>query len=398
MTVLTAIGTYLPPWGGPKGRVPGPDEDAVTLGVAAGRAALDGASPTGVRAVVLVTRELPLLVGGNGAALLGGLGLPHDVPVTEQVGGAPAVADALLGAAPGTLVIGVDVPEGGLAGASAGLVGERGVAVETVGRVVRSLPVESRTPDGVSRDYADPRLSRERGLGGAVEALDLADKPLAVAGVPAKQAAALCAGAPAALPTVGASSLLFAVAALEQGGVVLATEQASATALRVESVPPVVRDEPTAQPVPRSSTTPGPEIAISLASYERAFEAKLRWEAAKCGSCGTLALPARFRCLECGAEEGWSSAALPRTGEVYTVVTVHVPVPGLPTPYSLAVVELDDVGVRALVKVTGAVAGKVGIGDRGRLVFRRVAVRTGIPDYAYALLPEPAAATTEGSA
>ena len=45
---------------------------------------------------------------------------------------------------------------------------------------------------------------------------------------------------------------------------------------------------------------------------------------------------------------------LPRTGTVYTETTVHMPVPGLKTPYSLVIVELDGVGVRALVKVTGA--------------------------------------------
>ena len=68
---------------------------------------------------------------------------------------------------------------------------------------------------------------------------------------------------------------------------------------------------------------------------------------------------------------------LPRTGTVYTETTVHMPVPGLRTPYSLVIVELDGVGVRALVKVTGAEPGTVDIGDRGRLALRRVAVALG---------------------
>lgn len=393
---LAGVGTYLPPWGSTAGRVAGPDEDAVTMAVAAGLAALAAAGRP-ARAVVLVTRELPLLVGGNSAALLAGLGLPGDLPVVEQVGGAPAVLDALVAAAPGTLVLAVDAPERGPAGAAAALVGA-GAGVELVGRVVRSLPVLSRGPDGAARDYADPRLQRERGLGVAVDLLDLSEKPVAVAGLVAKQAAALCAGPPPALPTIGASSALFAIAAVDragQGAVVLAVEQASATAVRLAGDVPVVRDEPAPVTPPRTAATPGPDIAISLAAYERAFESKLRWEAARCDSCGTLAFPARYRCLTCGSEAGWSSAALPRTGEVYSVVTVHVPVPGLPTPYSLAVVELDEgVDVRALVKVTGVPAGETAIGDRGRLVLRRVAVRSGIPDYAYALFPDP----TEGVA
>jgi uncharacterized protein len=66
---------------------------------------------------------------------------------------------------------------------------------------------------------------------------------------------------------------------------------------------------------------------------------------------------------------------------------VHMPVPGLRTPYSLAIVELDEVGIRALVKITGAQPGSVRIGDRGRLTLRRVAVRSGVPDYGYMFEP-----------
>ena len=66
---------------------------------------------------------------------------------------------------------------------------------------------------------------------------------------------------------------------------------------------------------------------------------------------------------------------------------VHVPVPGLATPYTVVLAELGDTGVRTLVRLTGAPPGSVAIGDRGRMVFRRVAVRMGVPDYGYAFLP-----------
>ncbi|WP_371541442.1 hypothetical protein OG266_00775 [Streptomyces sp. NBC_00554] len=48
------------------------------MAVEAGRAALAAAGAAGVAHVVLVTRDLPLLEGGNSAALLAGLGLPPD--------------------------------------------------------------------------------------------------------------------------------------------------------------------------------------------------------------------------------------------------------------------------------------------------------------------------------
>lgn len=78
MSTIVAVGTYLPPWTSGAVRVAGSDEDAVTCGVAAGRAALTGASSVPVQRVIFVTRDIPLLEGGSGAALLAGLGLePH---------------------------------------------------------------------------------------------------------------------------------------------------------------------------------------------------------------------------------------------------------------------------------------------------------------------------------
>ncbi|WP_024795244.1 Zn-ribbon domain-containing OB-fold protein [Tomitella biformata] len=397
MSRIETVGTYLPPWGQQWRREAGPDEDVVTLAVAAGRAALSrhpaGGAGAGVTTVVLVSRDLPLLEGGNSAPLLAGLGLPDDVQVVEQVGGAPAALDAVVAAAPGTLVIGADLVP---AGAAAALIGADGAEAELVGRIVRSLPIRSRGADGIGRDYHDPRLESQRGGGVAVERLGLVEPPVVVAGVALKQARALAADPPA-LPVTGASAALFAIGALTGGGVVLAMEQASATAVRVGSAPVVRRDEPAARAPLTLTQTPGPEIAISLAAYERAFDSKLRWAAGACDGCGTLAFPPRYRCIACGSEDGWSLTALPRAGSVYSVVNVHVPVPGLPTPYSLAIVELDEVGVRALVKVTGAPAGTTSIGDRGTLVLRRVAVRSGVPDYGYALLPDASLSAPDGA-
>ena len=106
-----------------------------------------------------------------------------------------------------------------------------------------------------------------------------------------------------------------------------------------------------------------------------------------------LDFPPRYRVAEDGAlATHYELIPLPRTGTVYTETTVHMPVPGLRTPYSLVIVELDGVGVRALVKVTGAEPGTVEIGDRGRLALRRVGVALGVPDYGYMFEPESGSA------
>jgi uncharacterized OB-fold protein len=387
--VIEAISTVLPRWGTPAAREVGIDEDAITLGVAAGLALAHQAT-TPIRRVVLVSRDFPLLEGGNAAALVAGLGLDARLDVTEQLGGSAAALDAVAAAEPGTLVIGSDARNG--AGAAAVLCSERGGALVSAGRVHRSMPVMTRDAQGRSTDYADPRLLRELGLAVSLQRAGLTDKVGAVAGIAPKDAAALCVGSPPLLPTTGASAPLFALAAVAERGEdsrVLAVDQAtvSAAELSVGSVE-VVRDEPLPEPSPAQRLTPGPDITISLAAYERAFEAKLRLEATRCTTCGTLAYPPRFRCLGCGSEEAGQVFGLPRDAEVYTATTIHVPVPGLRTPYTVVVAELGDTGVRVLVQVTDAPAGTVEIGTHGRLVFRRVAIRSGVPDYGYAFSPD----------
>ncbi|MEZ5152701.1 Zn-ribbon domain-containing OB-fold protein [Rhodococcus zopfii] len=387
MPYIASIGTYLPCWGSPEARVPGDDEDAITLAVEAGRAAV--AENGSVQYVVLVSRDLPLLESSNAAVLLAGLGLDPEIEVTERLGGAPATLDSLGSARPRTLVIGVDLDA---AGAAAALTADQGLQVRTAARVARSLPVRTRTESGVVHDYGDPRLVKQRGFLASL-ASSWVDDPVTVAGVEHKDAAALCTGVPVELPTTGASSPLFALAAMaesETTGPLVGVEQASLSAITVaHGVTEIHRREPPARERIAPVHVPGPDIPISLAAYERAFEAKVRWEAGRHPGAEDLDFPPRYRVGEDGTLcSSYEFVALPRTGSVYTEVTVRVPVPGLDTPYSLVLVELDDVDVRALVKVTGVEPGTVDIGDRGRMVLRRVAVRSGVPDYGYAFQPE----------
>ncbi|WP_327116764.1 OB-fold domain-containing protein [Nocardia sp. NBC_01730] len=387
MPYIASIGTYLPCWGSAGQRVVGDDEDAITLAVEAGRVALgDGA---GVEHIVLVSRDLPLLEGGNAAVLLAGLGLDPELEVTERLGGAPAVLDALSSARSRSLVIGVDLAP---AGAAAAVTAERGLQIRTAARVARSLPVRTRYATGVVHEYGDPRLLHARGLLGSL-AVAWLDTPIAVAGVDHAQAVDLCVGTPPPLPTLGASSGLFALAAMADAakeGPLVGVEQASLSAVTVAvGAVQVRRREPEARMKPAGTFIPGADIPISLAAYERAFEAKVRWVAGRPAGTDELDFPPRYRVDDDGAlHADYTLVPLPRTAVVYTGVTVHVPVPGLKTPYSLVIVELDEVGVRALVKVTSADPGTVNIGDRGRMVLRRVAVRSGVPDYGYAFEPE----------
>jgi uncharacterized OB-fold protein len=389
MSFVGSLGTYLPPWGSEHVRAAGNDEDAVTMAIEAGRAALSTGVP--VSRVVLVTRDIPLIEGGSSAVLLAGLGLDPDIEVTERLGGAPAALDAIAGARPHTLVVAVDIAP---AGAAAALVGESGVAIRPKARLAGSLPVRTRDTGGGVHDYGDPRLLRERGTLKSVRAATT-ETPRAVAGIDHRTATALCGDSAPRLNTAGASAALFALAwMVETGthGMLLGVEQASVTGLAVDSgTAPVHRIEPRPRQLPETVLTPGRDIPISLAAYDRAFEAKLGWRASRDPSTGELHFPPRLIVDDRGELlENSELVALPRTGVVYTGVTVRVPVPGLHSPYSLVIVELDDVGVRALVTTTGTEPGSVTIGDRGRVVLRRVAVRSGVPDYGYAFLADSA--------
>src|ERR1700719_3699808 len=137
MTEVLSIGTYLPPWTVRDRRVKGPDEDALTMAVAAGRAADPDATAT---RVVMVSRNFPLLEGGNGAVLLAALSLPADTPATEVLGGAPAVLDQICGAGAATLGFAADDNDL-VVGAGAVLTGDGGATVTASAGQTRSLPL-----------------------------------------------------------------------------------------------------------------------------------------------------------------------------------------------------------------------------------------------------------------
>jgi uncharacterized OB-fold protein len=198
--------------------------------------------------------------------------------------------------------------------------------------------------------------------------------------------------------TVSAGAIIGLLAeAIEAGtqGLVLAVEQASVSAAELtlaEAKPRISRDEFSPQALPKTRVADGVGIPISMPAYARAFEPKIRWEAAvfeeSPGIDSAPQFPPRLRVNNAGKlVDTYRLEPLPRTGTVYTHTTVRIPVPDLPSPYSLAVVQLDDSPVRVLLKVTGVPAGETTIGQQGAVVLRKIATRAGIPDYGYAFWP-----------
>lgn len=399
MTQVVSIGTYLPPWMVGDRRVKGPDEDALTMAVAAGRAADPDAT---AQRVVLVSRDFPLFEGGNGAVLLAALSLPADTAVSEVLGGASAVLDQLLSAADGTLLLATDNSTS-VAAAAAVLTGPSGTRLTPLARQTRSLPTVTRGEDGVRRDYGDPRLQREVGIKSTIARLGLT-RPRALAavvGVKAKELGGdLDVKGALENPVSSASGVIRMLADLVEKkpggcGPLIAVEQASVTLADVTvstNDTAITRNEAAKGELPKFRTVQGNGIPISLPAYARAFEPKLRWEAAvfdeRPGIDAGPQFPPRARVDDNGGLVAhYRLEPLPRTGRIYTQTTVRVPVPDLPSPYSIAVVQLDGSPVRVLMKVTGVPAGEATIGQSGEVVLRKIADRGGIPDYGYAFQP-----------
>ena len=382
------VSTYRPPWGNDKHRINGPDEDILTMAVQAGRLALKGSDSSAVGSVVFVGNRLPLLPSGDSAVLLAALDLPANIQLIERVGTAVAALDAVATATAGTLVI--TAHEGNHAGGAAALVIDAGT-VTCESRIERSLPLRTWADDGGENLDEDPRLLRERGALASLSQLGLEEKAILITGLDRRTAAKFCAPDAPEVDISGPASGIAAIATAAesaQSGLVGAWHDASATVARIDAdAIEVRRFETLVLPLPRQKSSAA-DIKFAATAYERAFDSKLGLKAGKCRNCGALAMPPRYRCLECGSEAPHILTRLPRRATVYTTTTIHTPVPGLATPYSLAMVETEGTGVRMLLTVTGAPPATVKIGDAGSLVLRIVAKRSGVNDYGYAFQPD----------
>ena len=80
----------------------------------------------------------------------------------------------------------------------------------------------------------------------------------------------------------------------------------------------MTRDERRRGAAPTGTFAPGNDLPISLSAYDRAFDAKLRLEAARCTNCGTLSYPPSLSVhrVRIGAADG-VGAAPPRRRDLH---------------------------------------------------------------------------------
>jgi uncharacterized OB-fold protein len=65
----------------------------------------------------------------------------------------------------------------------------------------------------------------------------------------------------------------------------------------------------------------------------------------RCALCDAVVLRMTMACPRCGAQDSMAREALAETGKLYNFTIVHRSLPGVPTPFVSAIVELDGGGV-----------------------------------------------------
>ncbi len=121
------------------------------------------------------------------------------------------------------------------------------------------------------------------------------------------------------------------------------------------------------------------------ARYHREIPQRYRLEGAKCEKCGHVDFPPRLVCPRCEGRK-FSTVVLHDEGKLvtYTVVRVASDKFSKVTPFAVGIVELND-GVRITTQITDVDPGDLRIGQKVRLVFRKVQEdgKAGILCYGY---------------
>jgi hypothetical protein len=427
--------------------VPAGDEDALTMGVAAARRALDN-GPVRAEAVTTVafaTTTPPLAEGGLVPRLCRALGTSTDVRGYHHAGTTAAGADALetaLAADGPALAVVTDAPVGDLAsedhamgaGAAAFVVDadapvelvaraaatdespgirfrsdaettslgvkgyERSVTRRLVGRALGGLDLDLTTvtaaalhqPNGsLPFRIADdlPPETVERGL--VVDRIGDAG----AATVPVGLVAALETGSNAIAAFFGSGSNAVALAfeggldSNETEGIDSGIEVGYVDALRMRGRLGEGRVE-------------GGGAHVSMPTWRRSLDARYLHTAGRCSACGALSFPGRGACDACHERVDVARVTLARVGRV--VARTVIGHGGAPPEfvdhqrregaYGAALVRVKaadgDGSVVVPAQLTDCDPTAVGVGDRVRAVVRRIDTQEGIPRYGAKFVPD----------
>lgn len=384
------------------------DEDAVTLAAEAALPLLAVADrPPGV--LILATTSPPYDEGGSVQALAELTGLAGDIVALELTSSlrdglaAVRVAGALVAAHGGTALVCAahrarGEKDAGDGAAALLLAADGGVATLTPGRArAEELRDRWRLAGATERGEGDPSFVWDIGVPRVAREWRLSAPSLVGPIARAAGRAERALGGPGdeladAVGVLGAAHALGRLLlALDRAQVVLAGAGGLAEAVEAEPGPgaaTVAARARAALEAPRSATPPASVDWSQLSPYAsgpRSWRERgqdLRLEGARCDACGRLVFPPPVTCPHCGGR-ALVPEPLPRAGTVVTQTRDHAyPVSG---STGMAVVGLDGGG-----RFYGQVvpSAQVEVGDRVRLVPRRLHDGGGAAQYFWKVTPE----------
>ena len=416
------------------------DQDALTLGVEAARAALASAPPASVRALYYATTSPTYADKSDAAVVHAALGLPEDAFAADLGGSTRSAIAALRGGfdARGTaLVVAADL-RGGLPGSADEREGGDAAAAFIVGEgdessvVAEMLSVASRTQEVLERWRAPgetaSRVWEERfgervlvplgraALSEALERAEVAETAvdhLVVTG-PHARAVRRVAGAAtprAAVPdrlddignTGAAHPGLLLAAALDRAAagdtIALVHLGAGADALVFRVAGGVERHRQEGAHQPDAATRevryldflgwrglipmepprrPDPEPPAGPPSFRRGSW-KFGFTASRCAACGQRHMPPQLVCMRCHGRSMVDERMADTPGTIATYTVDHLAFSPSPPIYA-TVVDFDG-GGRFRCEVADADPDAVRIGARVRMSFRRMHVARGVANY-----------------
>jgi 3-hydroxy-3-methylglutaryl CoA synthase/uncharacterized OB-fold protein len=427
----------------PGGRrsVAGPDEDALTMGIEAARAALTDVGPETVESCWFATSHPPLLDRGNAASITAAVGLPDNVgsydtggsirsgvatmraAASQSAGSIAVLADMRFGR-PGS----DDETNGG--DAATAFVFGPDAAVEIVAHASLSSPVMDRwrAEGDVGVSTWDDRWTAEHQVPLMVH---VATDALKQAGITETDLAALVVSCPSAraeqqvVKSLGGSVVdsdpradigycgtadvgLRTIAALDRLSagqhllVVTGADGADAMVLRATDRIVGVRTSNGVGPgteidaptyllwrglVERAAVRRPPAEAPAAPAVARNEHWKFAFVGSECESCGTRHLPPQRVCLRCHATDRMSEVAMRDVPATVRTFTIDRLAQSLDPPVVVGVVDFDG-GGRYRCQLTDVVADQVGVGDRVEMVYRLVSIAAnGVRNYFWKARP-----------
>ncbi|MFD1515566.1 zinc ribbon domain-containing protein [Halomarina rubra] len=451
---IRAVGAYAPSrrlpadaidaaWGSsPSGvestAVPAADEDALTMGVAAAKRALDagGVEPNALDWLGFATTTPPMAEGDLLARLASMLGVPEDTTTRLYTGSVRAGTAALLDAPGSGLVVVADCPRGAPdddrghaagAGAAAFLTGPEGVAPTTVtahathaepAPGVRFRRAGSETVEGLGVStydrsaFVDPvataceDVRTEDADAVAITAPD-GKRPYRATGALGVESEAIRACSPVhELGDLGAASAPVALArALAEGHetvVCVGVGGGGADVLRVESTGTI----PASLALDAGETVEYAEALrlrgelsdeeagtgaayVTMPTWTRSLPQRHRLVAGRCPDCDALAFPPEGACPDCRELVDYEAVSLAPTGTVEAATRIgqggappeFAPQQARGGAFGVAVVRFEAADGAGSVSLPGQVVGEASVGDEVRGVLRRLYTQEGVTRY-----------------